>query len=142
MSPTVPHVRLAIEPNLESVSLLASALRGVAADHFGEELVHRAELAVVEACTNIIRHGLKGTPDAAPVEMQVVVGPAALEVQLIDNGPPFDWPAKAFRAFDPADPGTIPVGGYGLPLIHASADGVHGSRAGGRNRLCLTFRPR
>lgn len=124
------------------MSLLASALRGIAAEHFAEELVHRAELAVVEACTNIIRHGLKDTVDAVPLEMQVHVTDAGLEVELIDNGTPFDWPPNRFREFDPGDPGSIPQGGYGLPLIHASADAVRAGRAGACNRLRLTFRPR
>jgi serine/threonine-protein kinase RsbW len=84
----------------------------------GEEL----ELAVDEACTNVIRYAF---PEAAEGEMTLVFSPCdqGLEVTIQDRGIPFDpregkQAAEQKRARDPAS------GGRGLLLIDRLTDAV------------------
>jgi len=80
------------------------------------------EVAVDEACTNVIRHAFPGTADG---EMTVIcsASPNGLEVTIQDKGKPFDPEhgveiARDKRSRDPAS------GGMGLLLIRQLTDAV------------------
>jgi serine/threonine-protein kinase RsbW len=87
-----------------------------------EEQCQELEVAVDEACTNVIRHAFSGQ---AAGEMRVVCSPSdrGLAVTIVDRGKPFDPEegigiAEEKRSRDPAS------GGMGLLLIHKLTDAV------------------
>jgi len=74
--------------------------------------VHTARLLVSEIVTNSVRHGGAGEEDW--IGLDVAISPAALRVEVTDNGPGF---APAPVRPDPDDPG-----GRGLFLVQQMAD--------------------
>jgi PAS domain S-box-containing protein len=77
-----------------------------------DEHVHTARLLVSEIVTNSVRHGRAGEEDW--IGLDVAISPAALRVEVTDNGPGF-VPA-------PAHPAPDDVGGRGLFLVEQMAD--------------------
>ncbi|MBX7212543.1 MAG: ATP-binding protein [Thermoflexales bacterium] len=78
----------------------------------------RLELAVDEACANIIDHAYAGR--AGEIEMEIVLlVDQALVVTLIDEGLPFALPERA-APVRPRDAADAPIGGQGLHIIRAS----------------------
>ncbi len=87
-----------------------------------DEQCHDLEVAVDEACTNVVRYAF---PEQAAGEMTVICSPSdrGLEVSIIDRGKPFDprngvEVARDKRERDPS------LGGMGLLLIHQLTDEV------------------
>lgn len=90
----------------------------------------RAELAVHEACMNVIEHG--GLPAGSTIDLTLEATPTALVVRLVDRGAPFD-PSSA--AALPADPQR--ERGYGLTIIRSLTAGLSYRRVGALNELEL-----
>lgn len=98
----------------------------------------RCELAVDEACTNIIEHGYGGQ-DRGPIEVICQVHEAELVITILDQA----------RRFDPGDvpPPTLnatldelKVGGLGIYFMRQVMDAVEFSYEGGGNKLVLVKR--
>ncbi|MCT2086523.1 ATP-binding protein [Microbacterium enclense] len=104
---------------------LASLDQAVAA-----AVLPRAELAVHEACMNVIEHG--GLPDGSSIDLALELGPTTLVVRLSDRGEPFD-PSTA--ALLPAEP--LRERGYGLTIIRSLVTEVSYRRVGAINELEL-----
>jgi serine/threonine-protein kinase RsbW len=77
---------------------------------------HAVILATGEAVTNVIRHAHCDCPQAA-VQVQVHLGPDFLEVDVLDEGAPFDLDAVPHL-----DPAELRVGGRGVYLMRALMD--------------------
>jgi serine/threonine-protein kinase RsbW len=77
--------------------------------------LHDVELAVSEACANVIDHS--GPGDV--YEVAVTVGPAACHIRVIDIGHGFDH-----RALAPQMAGADAEHGRGVALMHALVDQV------------------
>jgi len=140
--------RAGVSRVLDSASLCVPAqpaylaLIGMAVRWFGgqaglsDENCQDLEVAVDEACSNVIRHGFAGRADG---EMTVICSPVdrGLRVTILDRGNPFDpeagtRTAEQKRSQDPVS------GGLGLMLIRQLTDEVsfeHDDREG--NRLTL-----
>ncbi len=93
------------------------------------------ELAVGEATTNIIKHGLGKDPEAR-FHFFGWAWPGTVEVLLVDSGPAFD-PTSA-----PPPPLDLPleerpVGGLGIHMMKNFMDDVKWRRVEGRNHLRL-----
>lgn len=120
-----------IPARLEEVDNLGPRLTAAAAPVLTADRLFALELAVVEALTNIIRHGAPGS-----IDLVMRHGPDGVEVVLSDDGPA--PPADLFTAARaPQDP--LAESGRGLGLILACADGVTLTRDGARNVLSLRF---
>lgn len=96
---------------------------------------HDLQLAVDEACTNIITHGYAGM-NPGSVMLAVQFGPSQVTVEITDFGHPFE-PARP-DAPDPElaldDPST---GGIGLFFIYETMDEIH--YRSGEDGNILTF---
>lgn len=104
---------------------------------FGSRTTYACQLAVTEACENIIHHGY-GREGAGDIRVVVDATPGELTVELLDNAPPFNPAAKPpDRTWTEQDP---PVGGLGLIIIHRVMDEVKYRRRGRQNRLLLRKR--
>lgn len=94
---------------------------------FEESMVNRIELAVDEACSNIIDHAYAGT--IGNIQLDVNVDPQqSLQIVIVDNGKPFD--PREVPAFEPCTSlDDIRIGGFGLHLMRQAMDD-----------LCFEFR--
>ena len=76
-------------------------------------------LANEEACSNIVRHAYEGS-DAGRIWVTCRLIDEGIEIELVDEGKPFD--AKATGVQDPSE---VRPGGRGLFLIREIMDEVH-----------------
>jgi anti-sigma regulatory factor (Ser/Thr protein kinase) len=101
---------------------------------FNERTTYACQLAIGEACENIINHGYKGE-GIGEIEITAETAPGKLKLVLSDSAPPFN------PAIEPGPPHwqeeDPPVGGLGLHIIHRVMDQVSYKRTGGRNILEL-----
>jgi len=73
-------------------------------------------LAVHEALHNVIRHAHQHRSEV-PLEIRCLAGVSAIEVQILDEGEPFD-----LQAIPHLDPGEVRIGGRGIFLMRALTD--------------------
>ena len=119
---------------LDAVStLIAALLDSVEGLREPAVLIYNIQLAVYEACTNIVRHAYGGRTDGR-VKVTLILNRQArrLTVELIDTGSSFDPSAVAAINLDQPH-----ERGYGLFLIHSLLDQVTYDPQPGRNRLLL-----
>src|SRR5580704_9850910 len=83
----------------------------------------KLELAVDEACANVIEHAY-GSDTTREVTVKAILDPDAVQIRVIDNGRGFD-PSTV----EPVDPDTLirqrRSGGLGMRLIRSVMDEVH-----------------
>jgi serine/threonine-protein kinase RsbW len=117
------------------LSLVRAALRAVAEDarhvRLAPREVDEVQVALQEACTNVIRHAHKGDASKRLV-VEILRKDDALELLVRDSGPPFALEPKAR-----ADEEGIPEGGYGITIMRSWMDEVSITREGGGNVLRL-----
>ena len=109
---------------------------------FGETEVGKIELAIDEACTNIIKHAYRYNPDGL-IEIQISSQgannnqPRKFIVEIHDNGQPFD--SNHYTAPDMKEYfKKLRHGGLGIVLIKKLMDEVeYNSHAGMRNTIRL-----
>jgi serine/threonine-protein kinase RsbW len=99
------------------------------------------ELAVDEACTNIVLHGYKGRP-TGDITLQFACDEGMAEISLLDQGQPFS-PKDAPPPDLEAGWQERRIGGLGVYLIRETMDEVeYTSDGSGGNRLTLRKRLR
>ena len=92
-------------------------------------------VACVEAYTNAVRH-TRARPAGAPIELVVRIEPAAVVVEIVTLGEPFQpAPIEAETDFS-----VFPEGGFGLSIMQQASDGVTHRHALGVNTVTLTRR--
>ena len=101
---------------------------------FSAEKLYHVQLAVSEACTNVIRHGYRYREDGQ-IKMAAKVFPNRLELAIEDSGVEFD-----IRAAPPPNLDEPGEGGYGLFLIRQCVDEVDCTTRDGVNVTVLTFK--
>lgn len=95
---------------------------------------YACQLAVGEACENIIKHGY-GDEGRGDIQVTAEAGRCELTIELRDTAPPFN-PAGSPPRLD-LDRENPQVGGVGLVIIHRVMDEIFYSRDGDQN--CLTL---
>jgi serine/threonine-protein kinase RsbW len=123
--------------------------RALDAAGFGRELRDRIQIALAEACNNIVEHaygaaddgagyGGGGTAGDAMITLDVAADRGGLQVTLRDRGgamPGGRVPVPDLPAVDPGDPLGLPEGGFGWPLLRGMARALSLSRQNGQNIL-------
>ena len=121
------------------ISEVASVLDAVEA--FGEEnrlppkKIFQLNLVLDELITNIVSYGFDDGADSA-IRLSVALGEGTINVELTDNGRPFD-PVKAPLPELAGDLEERQVGGLGLKFMRAYVDLLDYRRDGEFNRLRL-----
>lgn len=148
-----PLVRLEVPADHRYLNVISACLRALLervddiADR--ETVTYNMELAVQEACTNIVDHAYEDQPgghilvylslahnpeNSDPGNSKPSTSnPGKLTVDLYDNGRPFDESEVAETDLDEPH-----VHGYGLLLMRALADDVQYERAEDRNHWQLS----
>lgn len=133
---------LQIDSDLESVELVAKAVRALCSDKLDETMLNDVELSVVEAVNNVIKHGYHGKRGSS-VEIKVSLKTDRVVIEIMDQAPPMPEgvatarPGSPFN-FDPALLEQLPESGMGLALIQMTMDEVSYASEAGVNRLTLT----
>jgi anti-sigma regulatory factor (Ser/Thr protein kinase) len=128
-------IRLTIPGRLDRIQDVTTRVGEAAhAAGFGDRDAYVSELAVAEACENIIKHGY-GAEDRGTIEVMIQASRRRLVIELEDHGPPFNPAVEPeTREWTPEDP---PVGGLGLLIIHRAMDEVRYTRTRSGNKLRL-----
>lgn len=124
---------LQIEPNALAVRAIGPWLRRSTEQLASEDaaaLVSRAELAVHEACMNVIDHA--NPPAGSMIDLQLVLDHDDLCITLRDAGAEFDP-----DSVDPPQPRALLEGGYGLTIIRSLVSELSYRRRGTMNELEL-----
>jgi serine/threonine-protein kinase RsbW len=101
---------------------------------FSEQTIYFCQLAIGEACENIINHGYK-QEGIGEIELTAESSQGKLKLVLCDSAPPFN------PAIEPGPPDwqeeNPPIGGLGLFIIHRVMDEVRYKRIKNHNILEL-----
>jgi anti-sigma regulatory factor (Ser/Thr protein kinase) len=135
----LPTIELTIRNELGNISVVRDALDRFGAEH-GVPGAILIDLQVVldEIISNVIKYAW---PEGGAHELLVrlTAEGAAIEVEVIDDGRPYD-PRDATPP-EPARPGSRPApGGVGIHLVRQLVDGVEYERIGNHNRTRLIKR--
>lgn len=129
----IAESRLEIQPHALAVREIGGWLRE-ALDHLDgavtTALFGRAELAVHEACMNVIDHA--NLPDDAVIDLTLLLTDTELTVWVRDRGDEFDLDAVTSPA-----PRTLQERGYGLKIIRSLVTQLGYRRVGSQNELTL-----
>jgi serine/threonine-protein kinase RsbW len=126
---------LSVPGRLDQIEVIGRLVDQGAQDASFDDLTsYSCQLAVGEACENIILHGY-GEEGLGDIDVHVDSAPGQLTITLRDTAPPFNAAKKpADEELDQHDP---PIGGLGLKIIHKVMDRVEYSRRGNQNQLTL-----
>lgn len=113
---------------------LAALLERIDAIVERDTVTYNVQLAIHEACTNIVDHAYSGQADGRiEIEVSLAGVPRQLAVDLYDDGRPFEESQEPEPSLD--EPQT---GGYGLFLMRELVDDVQYERAQDRNHWRLS----
>lgn len=131
--------------SLEGIAPVSEGVRILARPILGEEAAGDVELALVEAATNVVRHGYGS--EGGPIRIEASEIANGMMVKISDWGRPIPGEALASAGlsrfdFDPSNLVDIPEGGMGLSLIASVMDEVTYRSDEGQNILTLLRRAR
>jgi serine/threonine-protein kinase RsbW len=122
----IREASLTIPAQLDQIQHASSVVRRLAEEiGFAESDLNQIELAVYEACANIVQHAYAHQTDGH-VHISARAEPGRrIVITLLDTGTTFD--PKTIPAYDPQQvtEGDGQVGGLGLFLIRRMMDEVH-----------------
>lgn len=129
-------VRLALPAQHKFLNVVGTCIRALITNENNvsdrDALIYNIELAVHEACANIVEHAYAGLSGRIEVIFRLVEEPRQLIVDLGDNGRSFDLESVSEPDLD--QPHT---NGYGLFLVHQLMDQVEYIPEPGNNRWRL-----
>jgi len=130
--------RLTRAAYLQSLQDFREFLKEHCAGHPGidDETLYDVQLAVDEACTNIISHGYRDL-DPGSIILDLEIDPARLTVSLTDFGHSFE-PSSAPLPDVDAPIEERELGGFGLFFIQQSMDDVDYRVTEDGNKMILT----
>jgi serine/threonine-protein kinase RsbW len=141
MSERVAGSSTAFPGRFSSLAKIARFVRQAARDAgLNDQATYEVELAVDEACTNIIEHGYGGE-GRGRIECTCLTTDAGLCITLKDWGSPFD-PIVVPRPKRDVPLAKLRSRGAGLDLIQASMDKVRYDRAPGGGNVLMMVKKR
>jgi serine/threonine-protein kinase RsbW len=93
------------------------------------DITEAVVLALHEAISNVIRHAHRDRPDAE-LQIHCYLTPERVEIQLLDEGEPFD-----LTAVPKLDPAELRIGGRGVYLMRALMDELSCQPRGERGNI-------
>lgn len=104
-----------------------------------ERAVYHCQMAVDEACTNIIEHGYGKSDDKNAIDIVCLQNDTAFKITIMDDSPAFN-PLVQTDPDPKANLDKRSIGGWGIYFIKKLMDDVHYHHEGKRNHLHLTKR--
>lgn len=110
-------------------------------EEFGErqnwlpDVNFQVQLVLDEVGANVISHGMVSQTDK--IEVRIDSGPAAVKMQIVDNGRPFNPLEEAPEADIVSEVEDRPIGGLGLHMIRTMMDEVRYEWKDERNHLTV-----
>lgn len=134
------RIEIRLPSRADFLGAIRSVVRGVLEEclqvRVPEEEVQRIQIALQEACINVVRHAHGGDP-SKPLVVAIIARPDLLQLEIEDLGP--GLPPVDRRPPDP-DPANPREGGYGLFILSQTMDEVRSERRGDRHVLVLVKR--
>lgn len=116
---------LTIASDLRLLALVRAFVEGVClVAHCDEKTTDAVVMATDEAVNNIMRHAHHGRPEAT-IQIQCFLHPDRIEINLLDEGAPFD-----LSTVPNLDPAELRVGGRGVFLMRSLMDELCCQRRG------------
>ena len=100
------------------------------------DLVFQVNLVLEEWVVNVINYGFRGDPNHE-IEIHLNCTADSLEIELIDDAPPFNPLDDAPNPDLTSTVDSRPVGGLGIYLLHTLMDEIRYKREGDLNRLTI-----
>jgi len=105
-----------------------------------EDLRTRTQIALAEACNNIVEHAyVPPDPRTEPeIRLDIAGDVAGLQIMLRDRGhqmPAGPLPGRELPPIDPEDVAALPEGGFGWALLREMTRALSLSRSNGQNVL-------
>jgi serine/threonine-protein kinase RsbW len=135
--------RLQVETDLHAVTKVLQWFEDFTKPILPQPFQSQCQLAFVEGFTNAVRHAHQNLPPTTPIKLELKVFPDSLEMQIWDQGQPFDLQSKLQEALDhqkDSDP-LDKIGGRGLIFMHQLMDELAYLRVDDE-RNCLLMRKR
>lgn len=132
------HALFHMPNDIEHVSDMVGEIMAYLADRFPDLQVFKAEVALVEALSNVVEHA-ETTRPAEPIEIAVRTNDDVFAIDIFDpvGARPFDV-REHMVALDTVD--VWAERGRGLGLIQQCTDEISYGPSNGRNRLSLQFK--
>lgn len=128
--------RLQIEPNLPNIREACDFVVEAAEDAgLDARAVYHCEMAIDEACTNVVEHGFKGSRDGFII-ITTEVANSCLRIVISDTSPPFD-PTQREDPDVQSDFFKRQPGGWGIYFVKQLMDSVSYKHRNGQNHLTL-----
>jgi len=126
------------EPAVREALLQVDAKLGAAGA--AADLRTRTQIALAEACNNIVEHAYVPPHDVADpvITLDVSGDPGGLQITLRDKGramPEGPLPGRELPPVDPDDLAGLPEGGFGWALLREMTRALSISRRNGQNIL-------
>ena len=133
---TEPY-ELIVPGDPKSLSLIRMVITAIAREAgLSQDQVDKVEVAVDEACTNVIEHSYKQLSPHPPVEVQVQANGKDFIVDIVDSGPSFDFNNRVRNKFPDHWLLGENMRGAGLYLMMSFMDSVDYERLpDARNRM-------
>jgi serine/threonine-protein kinase RsbW len=128
-------LELALNAELSSLTTMANAIEGYAADHaIPQAKTMELILALDEVVTNVISYG--GLAPSDTIAVTIDLGDDALSAAVEDHGSAFD----PLNDAPPHETGSLeerPMGGLGLHILRSIVKELSYQRVDGRNLLIM-----
>ncbi len=112
-----PPWLLTIPSDLQLLGLVRTFIEAVCrAGGLDQAVIDGIVVATHEAASNAIRHAHRGKPQAQ-LQIQAFVNAETIEIQILDEGKPFD-----LASVPHLDPSEVRLGGRGIFLMRALMD--------------------
>jgi len=141
MAPPAPEsptsvAKLRVPAELSQLALIFEfCIKFADAHQIGEDKRFALEVCLEEIVTNVMKYAYPpGT--IGPVEISLTLEADTLQIQVLDEGAPFD-PTSAPEVDTTLPLEQRPIGGLGLHMVRKMMDAVHYRREGERNLLTM-----
>ncbi len=132
------HSKIAVAAREEEIPIVMEQLNEIMTrSEFDNQAIREVQLAVEEACNNIVRHGYRG--EKGDIRIDIDIEADRLRVTIVDDAPLFD-PTQFGEPDFAADVERRPIGGLGIHLIRAMVDEISYEFQDKKNRLTLIKR--
>lgn len=128
---------LTVPASPEGIRLSAAALDAFAEAHsLSRHVTWPFQVALDEFVSNVARHGRRQDGPETTIEMELRLRRDELEIELVDDGPPFD-PLAAPEPDISLPVEERPIGGLGILIVKRLMDAVEYERRADRNHLTM-----